>query len=108
MNESKFAQQRASFDKLRMSGGNPTDSSAARRRGRPRTRLSTIDEVAQYLHISRSTIYRLIDSKQLPHLRIGYVLRFDIPTVLRWAQDFTDRGDQLTWQDDATNLKRAR
>jgi excisionase family DNA binding protein len=82
------------------------ETPGTRRRGRPKTRLSTIDELADYLHIHKSTVYRLIDTKQLPCLRVGFVLRFDIPTVLKWAQNFTDRGDQLTWADDITELKR--
>lgn len=77
-------------------------------RGRPKARLSSLNEVAAYLHVSRTTIYRLIDTKHLPHLRIGYVLRFDLPTVLEWAKSFTSSGDRLTWQDDCPELNRHR
>lgn len=101
MKKSAFAQQQAAI-------ADPNETPIARRRGRPKTRLSTIDELAEYLHIHRSTVYRLIDTKQLPHLRIGFALRFDLPTVLKWAQNFTDAGDRLTWQDDATGINRER
>lgn len=77
-------------------------------RGRPKARLSSLDEIAEYLHVSRTTIYRLIDTKQLPHLRIGYVLRFDLPEVLAWARKFTASGDTLSWQDDCPPMNRAR
>lgn len=76
-----------------------------KQRGRPKARLLSINEVAEYLHVSRQTIYRLIEAKGLPHVRIGYVLRFDLPTILQWAQDFTSSGDKLTWQDDYPHLK---
>lgn len=77
-------------------------------RGRPRARLLSIQEVAEYLHVSRQTIYRLIEHKGLPHVRIGYVLRFDLPTVLGWAEAFTRTGDKLTWLDDFPELKERR
>lgn len=81
---------------------------AQKPRGRPKARLLSINEVAEYLHVSRQTIYRLIDSKELPHMRIGYVLRFDLPEVLAWARAFTASGDKLTWQDDMPQLNRQR
>lgn len=77
-------------------------------RGRPKARLLSIQEVAEYLHVSRQTIYRLIEHKALPHVRIGYVLRFDLPTVLAWAESFTRSGDRLTWLDDYPELKARR
>ena len=86
----------------------PQPSPASKPRGRPKTRLSTLDDLSEYLQVSRSTVYRLIDTEQLPHLRIGSVLRFDIPTVLKWAASFTERGDQSAWQDDQPGLKQAR
>lgn len=75
-------------------------------RGRPKARLCSINELAEYLNVSRRTIYRLLDSKGLPHLRVGYVLRFDLPEVLTWLRDFTDRGDRLLWVDDYPEMKR--
>ncbi len=35
------------------------------------TPVLTVDEAANYLHVSRSTIYRLLKRNQLPALRIG-------------------------------------
>lgn len=77
-----------------------------RPRGRPKARLYDINELAAYLNVSRRTIYRLLDSKGLPHMRVGYVVRFDLAEVMRWLKLFTERGDQLTWQDDYSNLKK--
>lgn len=80
---------------------NPGPDVVTRPRGRPKTRLSTIDELAAFLQVSRSTVYRLIETQQLPHFRVGAVLRFDLPAVLRWAASPTAREDELAWQDGA-------
>lgn len=77
----------------------------AQPRGRPRARLCDLNEIAAYLHVSRTTVYRLLD-RGLPALRVGYVLRFDLTDVLTWIQAFTDRGDQLHWSDDYEGMKR--
>lgn len=79
---------------------------SARPRGRPKARLYDINELAEYLHVSRRTIYRMLDSKGLPHLRVGYVVRFDLPKVMGWLREFTESGDRLVWQDDYPELKR--
>jgi len=50
-------------------------------RGRPKARFCPLDETAAHLGASMRTIYRLSDSKQFPHSRIGNVLRCDLPTV---------------------------
>lgn len=76
-----------------------------RPRGRPKARLSSIAEVAEYLHVSQRTVYRLLD-RGLPAIRVGYVLRFDLAVVLAWLLEFTASGDRLIWQDDYDNLKR--
>lgn len=49
-------------------------------------RLLTTDEVAAYLHVSRATIYRLVDSKRIPVIRIGGVLRFLRVQVDAWVE----------------------
>lgn len=77
----------------------------AQPRGRPKARLCDLNEVAAYLHVSRTTMYRLLD-RGLPALRVGYVLRFDLAVVLEWIQQFTDRGDQLHWTDEYPSIKR--
>jgi excisionase family DNA binding protein len=48
------------------------------------TRRLTVDEVADYLRVSRSTIYRLLKRNQLPALRIGNDLRFDVEEIDCW------------------------
>lgn len=74
-------------------------------RGRPRIRLCDLNEVAAYLHVSRTTIYRLLD-RGLPSFRVGYVLRFDMTDVMTWIQEFTEAGDRLHWSEDYEGIKR--
>jgi excisionase family DNA binding protein len=59
---------------------NPTSKAASRTpdicfRGRPVTRLHTIDEVAELLSVSPRTVRRLIESGALPVHRVGRLVR---------------------------------
>jgi excisionase family DNA binding protein len=42
-----------------------------------RTRLLTLREVADYLHVHPGTVYRLVKKGQLRGLRVGRDFRFD-------------------------------
>lgn len=44
-------------------------------RGRPVTRLRTIDEAAELLNVSPRTVRRLIESRALPVHRLGRLVR---------------------------------
>jgi excisionase family DNA binding protein len=48
--------------------------------------LWTAEEAARYCRVSRSMIYKLSQSGELPCLRIGSCLRFEPSTVLRYAR----------------------
>lgn len=78
---------------------------AMRPRGRPKSRLVDLNEVARYLHVSRATIYRLID-KGLPCLRVGWVIRFDLSLVLSWLAEYTRQGRRAHWTDEYPEIKR--
>lgn len=43
----------------------------------------TPDELAEYLAISKATVYRLVNKRQLPFRKIGGLLRFKIDEVER-------------------------
>ena len=48
--------------------------------------LMTADEAARLLHVSRSTLYELVRSRGLPHVRIGRRgLRFTRADLARWV-----------------------
>lgn len=49
--------------------------------------LMTIEEVAQYMRISRFTVYRLAKSQFLPATKIGRQWRFQREEIDRWVRD---------------------
>lgn len=52
--------------------------------------LMTADEAAQLLHVPRSTLYELVRSRGLPHVRIGdRGLRFTRSGLLAWIAENT-------------------
>ncbi len=49
--------------------------------------IMTVAEVAQYLHCSQSTIYRLLKRREIPAFKIGSDWRFLLPDIKQWARD---------------------
>jgi excisionase family DNA binding protein len=54
--------------------------------GNLRTRLLTLREVADYLHVHPGTVYRLVKRGQLQGVRVGRDFRFDIRVVEDWIE----------------------
>jgi excisionase family DNA binding protein len=46
--------------------------------------LMTVTELAEYLKVHPSTIYRLVKTGKLPSLRVGADWRFDPEQINRW------------------------
>jgi len=46
--------------------------------------LMTVKELAAYVNMSEPSIYRLIESKQIPYKRIGHSVRFDKNEINEW------------------------
>ena len=53
--------------------------------------LLNADEAAQLLHVPRSTLYELVRSRHLPHIRVGRGLRFTRRDLASWIADNTFR-----------------
>jgi len=51
----------------------------------------TVQNVAVYLHVHPSTIYRLLKKRQLPAFRVGGDWRFNRESIDRWRVD-AERG----------------
>ena len=52
--------------------------------------LMTADEAARLLHVPRSTLYELVRSRGLPHVRIGdRGLRFTRSDLESWVSEHT-------------------
>ncbi|MGH7905199.1 MAG: helix-turn-helix domain-containing protein [Candidatus Binataceae bacterium] len=47
-------------------------------------KVLTVNELADYLRVHRSTIYRLLKKGQLPGFKIGSDWRFNIEAIDRW------------------------
>jgi excisionase family DNA binding protein len=50
-------------------------------------RYLTVAELSEYLHIHRTTIYRLLRQGQLPGFRVGSDWRFSVEAIERWQHD---------------------
>jgi excisionase family DNA binding protein len=53
----------------------------------PVPRILTVKEVANYLHVSRATIFRLLKRHELPAFKIGYDWRFNVEQIDRWRAE---------------------
>jgi excisionase family DNA binding protein len=50
------------------------------------TDVLRLTEVAEYLRVHPSTIYRLLKNKQLPGFRVGSDWRFNRTSIDRWLR----------------------
>ncbi len=48
------------------------------------TNVFTLEEVASYLRVHPSTIYRLLKKKRLPAFKVGSDWRFNVVSIDRW------------------------
>ncbi len=47
-------------------------------------RMMTVKELADYLHIATSTVYRMAEQGGLPALKVGVGWRFDVRVIDEW------------------------
>jgi excisionase family DNA binding protein len=47
----------------------------------------TLEEVASYLRVHPSTIYRLLKKKRLPAFKVGTDWRFNVESIDRWLTE---------------------
>lgn len=57
-----------------------------------RDSVMTIDELARYLKVSKSTLYKLAQEGKLPGQKVGRHWRFHIAVIDRWLGDRAARG----------------
>jgi excisionase family DNA binding protein len=48
--------------------------------------IMTVDEVAQFLRIHKTTVYRLLKESKIPAFRVGSDWRFNREEIDRWIQ----------------------
>jgi len=49
--------------------------------------VMTLEEVADYLRVHPSTIYRLLKKKQLPAFKVGSDWRFNLESIDKWRAE---------------------
>jgi excisionase family DNA binding protein len=55
--------------------------------------VMTLEEVAEFLHVHPSTIYRLLKDKRIPAFKIGSDWRFNLESIEKWVKELeTVRG----------------
>jgi len=47
-------------------------------------RLLSIGEASEYMGISKRTLYRMIRGHQIPFLKIGRLVKFDLEQIEKW------------------------
>ena len=62
-------------------------------------RIMTTAEVAEYLHVHPSTIYKMATKGQIPFFRVGFDYRFHRDAIDKWMTDGTS--EELTKRDAA-------
>jgi excisionase family DNA binding protein len=58
-------------------------------------RVLTLDEVAQYLRVHQSTVYRLLKKKELPGFKMGSDWRFNIESIDHWLESAEAKSRQV-------------
>jgi excisionase family DNA binding protein len=47
----------------------------------------TLDEVAEFLRVHPSTVYRLVKKRHIPAFKMGSDWRFNLESVERWVKE---------------------
>lgn len=58
--------------------------------------LMNIDEVAEYLHLKKSTVYSYTSKEQIPFIKLGGKLLFDSNDISKWLEKSKTCPKQLT------------
>jgi excisionase family DNA binding protein len=56
--------------------------------------VMTADDVAVYLSVSRSTIYKMVQAGEMPYTKMGSMLRFPKLVLDRWLADHTTQPER--------------
>ena len=52
-------------------------------------RLLTIQELAEFTGLSIQTIYKMVNQRRIPYVKVGRLLRFDSRLIDDWLQAHT-------------------
>jgi excisionase family DNA binding protein len=51
------------------------------------TSVLTLEEVAEFLHVHPSTVYRLLKNRRIPAFKIGSDWRFNQESIQSWIKE---------------------
>ncbi len=68
--------------------------------------LLTISELASYLSIKVKTLYAKVEAGEIPHYRIGRLVRFRLDEIDAWLEDCRSKNPQATEQHKPRNRRR--
>ena len=68
------------------------------------TEFLTVEEVAEYLRLPLSTVYKLAQDKKLPGFKVGKHWRFRKETFQEWIKD-QERKNVLANEDGSINIE---
>jgi excisionase family DNA binding protein len=54
------------------------------------TEVLTLEEVADYLHVHQSTVYRLLKNRRIPAFKMGSDWRFNQASIEQWVKKLED------------------
>jgi excisionase family DNA binding protein len=60
--------------------------------GQPIQDVLTVEEVAEYLQVHPTTIYRLLKKHKIPAFRVGSDWRFNLASIDHWRTALEKRG----------------
>jgi excisionase family DNA binding protein len=70
---------------------------------RAEAKVITVGELAEYLRVHRSTLYRLLKTRQLPGFKVGSDWRFNVEAIDQWRMQQGTALKEIS-QDEAENL----
>ena len=59
----------------------------------------TVEEVAEYLRLPLSTVYKFVQDKRLPGFKVGKHWRFRKETIIQWTKDQEKDALRITGSD---------
>jgi len=67
--------------------------------------LMTLEEVAEYLRVTKKTVYRLLERRRIPATKVGHQYRFDKTMIDDWLkQNTTGRQANILVVDDEETI----
>lgn len=55
----------------------------------------TIKDISVYLSIKQKTIYAKVEAGEIPHYRIGHLIRFRLNEIDAWLEGCSNKGSQI-------------